>query len=198
VNYRAFYSFFLRLRTAVVTLLSTFHFKKSATLSGAGIKVVFPASLNIRGRLDVGDDFFCGPSLYYSSNDYSVVRIGSSVMFGPFVKVISGNHMLDSVKKHMRYIHEDDPRTKPIVIEDGVWIGAGATILSGAYISEGVVVGSGAVVSSHIPPYCVAVGVPAKKIRRRFTDEQLQVMIGNVSSDYSFEEIILQYRKYLE
>lgn len=194
--YRIYYSFWTRARRAVMTFFSTFHFKRNATCAGDKIKVVSPVSLNVKGRLDVGDCFFCGPNLYYSSNDYSIVKIGDSVMFGPFVKVISGNHTLDSVAKHMRYIHEDDPKTKSIIIEDGVWIGSGATILSGAHISEGVVIGSGAVVSSHIPPYCIAVGVPAKKIRRRFTDDNLKVMLENVCSAYSFESIISQYKKY--
>ena len=53
----------------------------------------------------------------------------------------------------------------PIVIEDGAHIGIGRIIMPGVTIGKGVVIGAGSVVTKDIPPYCVAVGVPAKVIR---------------------------------
>jgi acetyltransferase-like isoleucine patch superfamily enzyme len=52
-----------------------------------------------------------------------------------------------------------------IVIEDDVWIGAGSIILPGVTVGEGAVVGAGAVVTKDVPPYTVAVGVPARPIK---------------------------------
>lgn len=54
---------------------------------------------------------------------------------------------------------------KPIVIQDGAHIGIGTIIMPGVTIGEGAVIGAGAVVTKDIPPYCVAVGAPAKVIR---------------------------------
>jgi acetyltransferase-like isoleucine patch superfamily enzyme len=55
---------------------------------------------------------------------------------------------------------------KDVVIHDHVWIGRGAKILKGAVIGAGSVIGTGAIVAGTIPESCVAVGVPAKVIRR--------------------------------
>lgn len=54
---------------------------------------------------------------------------------------------------------------KPIVIKDGAHIGIGAIIMPGVMIGEGAVIGAGSVVTKDVPPYCVAVGAPAKVIK---------------------------------
>ena len=53
----------------------------------------------------------------------------------------------------------------PIVIEDGAHIGIGSIIMPGVTIGKGSVIGAGSVVTRNVPPYCVAVGVPAKVIK---------------------------------
>ncbi len=60
-------------------------------------------------------------------------------------------------------LYPDDSR--PIVIEDDVWIGANAVILPGVTIGTQSIVASGAVVNRDVPPYTVVAGVPAKKIK---------------------------------
>ena len=54
--------------------------------------------------------------------------------------------------------------TSPVVIEDNVWIGEKVVILKGVRIGEGAVIGAGAIVTHDIPPYSVAVGIPARVI----------------------------------
>ncbi len=61
-----------------------------------------------------------------------------------------------------------------IVIEDDVWIGYGAKILSGVTIGQGAVVGAGAVVTKNVPPYAVVGGVPAKIIKYRFDEDLIK------------------------
>lgn len=58
-----------------------------------------------------------------------------------------------------------------IIVEDDVWIGYGAVILSGVRIGQGAVVAAGAVVASDIPAYAVAGGVPAKVLKMRFPEK---------------------------
>ena len=66
-----------------------------------------------------------------------------------------------------------------IVVEDDVWIGYRATILSGVRIGQGAVVAAGAVVTKDVPPYAIVGGVPAKVIKYRFPqhiiDELLKI-----------------------
>jgi len=54
-----------------------------------------------------------------------------------------------------------------IIIEDGVWLGMGAKVMDGVRIGQGAVIGANAVVTKDIPPYSIAVGVPADVIRKR-------------------------------
>ena len=61
---------------------------------------------------------------------------------------------------------------KPIVIEDDVWIAAGAIILRGVTIGKGAIVGAGAVVSADVPSFAIVVGNPARVIRELTEDER--------------------------
>ena len=69
-----------------------------------------------------------------------------------------------------------------IIIDDDVWIGYGATILSGVHIGQGAIVAAGAVVTKDIPPYAIVGGVPAKVIKFRFESEIIEKLL---KIDYS-------------
>lgn len=69
-----------------------------------------------------------------------------------------------------------------IVIEDDVWIGYGAMIMSGVHIGQGAVVAAGSVVTKNVPAYAIVGGSPAKIIRFRFESEVIEELL-NV--DYS-------------
>lgn len=69
-----------------------------------------------------------------------------------------------------------------IMIDDDVWIGYGAIIMSGVHIGQGAVVAAGAVVTKDVEPYAIVGGVPAKVIRYRFTPELIKALL---KIDYS-------------
>lgn len=69
-----------------------------------------------------------------------------------------------------------------IIIDDDVWIGYGAIILSGVHIKKGAVIAAGAVVSKDVPEYSIVGGVPAKVIKYRFQDEIINQLM---KFDYS-------------
>lgn len=64
-----------------------------------------------------------------------------------------------------------------IIVDDDVWIGYGATILSGIHIGQGAVVAAGAVVTSDVPPYAIVGGVPAEVIKYRFVPEVIEELL---------------------
>lgn len=147
---------------------------------------------HIRGHsnIEIGNNFFCGPHLYLNTNSISNIRIGDDVMLGPFVKIISGNHVLDYRHGPM---NSSPKKTKGhdrgITIESDVWIGTSAIILDGATISEGSVIGAGAVVSRYIPPYCIAKGNPICTTRARFSRKSLIELLAAKSSSLSIHAI---------
>ena len=64
-----------------------------------------------------------------------------------------------------------------IIIEDDVWIGENAVILSGVHIGQGAVIAAGAVVTRDIPPYSIVAGVPAKILRYRFDQDVINELL---------------------
>lgn len=69
-----------------------------------------------------------------------------------------------------------------IVVDDDVWIGYGAVVLSGVHIGQGAIVAAGAVVTSDVPPYAIVGGVPAKILKFRFKSEIIKELL---QVDYS-------------
>ena len=115
-------------------------------------------------------------------------------MFGSGCKVIGGNHNTNWPGGHMLCAPTNNT-DKGIIIEDDVWFGANSMALDGAFVSEGVVVAAGAVVTGFIPPYIVAMGVPANKFKPRFNETDLKIALKN-SSKYSIQEITKIYNYY--
>lgn len=64
-------------------------------------------------------------------------------------------------------------------IGNDVWIGARAVIVGGVKVGDGAVIASSAMVTKDVPPYSVMGGVPAKTISKRFTDEQIELLLSN-------------------
>lgn len=91
------------------------------------------------------------------------VELGARCLIGPGVRIISYQHRFDGRQP----IREQASDALPIRIESDVWVGANAVILAGVCVGEGAVIGAGAVVSRDVPPWGVAVGVPARVVRFR-------------------------------
>lgn len=100
--------------------------------------------------------------------EYNVLRgqggitIGDRVYTAPLVQILAVNHVYSDPT---RPIIEQGITAEGIVIEDDVWIGAGAIITDGVTIGRGAVVAAGAVVTSDVPPHTVVGGVPARVLK---------------------------------
>ena len=76
-----------------------------------------------------------------------------------------------------------------IVIGNDVWIGYEAVVLAGVSIGDGAVIGARAVVAKDMPPYTIVGGVPARTIRRRFSQEVISVLLALKWWDWPTEKI---------
>lgn len=104
----------------------------------------------------VGQNCFINRDVYVRP----FTTIGNHVSIGPFVKLIGDSHEISNVVKRA-----GKSTYKPIVIGDGVWIGAGATVLGGVTLGRGCVVAAGAVVTKNVVPDTIVAGVPARVVR---------------------------------
>ena len=107
------------------------------------------------------DHIKIGNNVYINSNSLLMARGGitieDDVMLAANVQLLSNNH--DEYDRQVLLC-------KPIHIKKGAWIGAGASILPGVTIGEYAIVGAGAIVTKDVGDYQVAVGVPAKIVKK--------------------------------
>lgn len=76
-----------------------------------------------------------------------------------------------------------------IVIGNDVWIGYEAVIMAGVTVGDGAIIGTRAVVTKDVPPYTIIGGIPAKVIRRRFSDDEIARLLELKWWDWPAEEI---------
>jgi len=69
-------------------------------------------------------------------------------------------------------------KTGNVIIGNDVWIGYGVILIAPVSIGDGAVVGAGSVVRGHINPYEIWIGNPAHMVRKRYTDEQIGMLLG--------------------
>lgn len=84
-----------------------------------------------------------------------------------------------------------------IIVGNDVWIGSGVTMADGVTIGDGAIVGAGAFVANDIKPYEIAVGIPAKPVRKRFSEDDISFLLNLRWWDKP-EAWIRNYAKYFE
>lgn len=113
-------------------------------------------------RLTIGDDVAINDNVWI--NAAGGISIGNYVIIGPKSVIHSANHKFDDVDIP---IQKQGHYFKHTVIENDVWLAAAVVVTPGARIGKGSVIGAGSVVVGDIPPYSVAVGVPARVVKSR-------------------------------
>ncbi|MBO3460060.1 acyltransferase [Aetokthonos hydrillicola Thurmond2011] len=114
------------------------------------------------GHITIGEDTYIGPYVCMAGPGF--IRIGKDCMIASHSSLYANNHIFDDPKRPFRV---QGVSTKGIVIEDDCWLGTGVRVLDGVTIGKGSVIGAGSVVTKNIPPYSIAVGVPARVIKSR-------------------------------
>eukprot|EP00388_Colpodella_angusta_P002936 GDKJ01010433.1.p5 GENE.GDKJ01010433.1~~GDKJ01010433.1.p5 ORF type:complete len:225 (+),score=-6.15 GDKJ01010433.1:1187-1861(+) len=114
------------------------------------------------------------------------VSIANKVIF-----ILGGNHHINTLTSYplknflLNIRYEDSFSKGRIVIEDEVWIGFGATILSGVKIGKGAIIAAGTVVTKDVAPYSIVGGNPQKLIRFRFEKDVIEELMKINLADFS-------------
>lgn len=116
-----------------------------------------------------GDNVGIGP---YCSIETDLI-IGNSVLVGGFVGFLARDAHSPLLPGTTMF---DSPRgdRHRIVVEDDVWIGYGAIILSGVTIGRGSIIAAGALVTKNVPRYSIVASPPATVLKQRFLPEQIE------------------------
>jgi len=103
------------------------------------------------------------------------VVIGNNVLMGPDVLIFTTNH--ESARTDIPICMQGNTESKPVVIEDDVWIGARVIILPGVTVRRGCIVGAGTVLTKTFPEYSVIAGNPGKVVKNRLDNEKNELEI---------------------
>ena len=116
-------------------------------------------------------------------DDKTKLNIGNFCSIGPNVWFIpSADHSLNHISTYPYKVNVlgealEGVAKGDIIVEDDVWIGLGATILSGVRIGQGAVIAAGSVVSKDVPPYAIVAGTPAKPLKNRVSDDIISFLL---------------------
>lgn len=123
----------------------------------------------------ISKDLVAGEYSYIGKNSliYPKVTIGRYTMLANEVMIMGSDHYYREAA--LPTIFSGREELKETNIGDDVWIGTRSIVFSGVSIGNGAIVAAGSVVTKDVEPYSVVAGVPAKKIKMRFTPDEIVV-----------------------
>ena len=150
------------------------------------------------GDFTMYNDFVNDPTLFENNNvlyhypiNHDKLQIGKfcSIACGAKFLFNSANHTLSSLSTYPFPLFFEEwglekkdvtnawDNKGDIVIGNDVWIGYEAVVLAGVTIGDGAIIGTRAVVTKNVPPYTIVGGVPAKPIKKRFSEETISALL---------------------
>ena len=162
------------------------------------------------GEYTMYNDFVNDPKLFEKSNVLYQYPINhDKLIIGKFCSIACGakfifnsaNHTLSSFSTYpfpiffeewgldMKNVAAAWDNRGDIVIGNDVWIGYEAVIMAGVTIGDGAIIGTRAVVTKDVPPYAIVGGVPAKPIRKRFSEDTIKMLMELRWWDWPEEKI---------
>ncbi len=126
---------------------------------------------NPAGSITIGSHcYICSHTRIWSA---AQVTVGNRVAISDFVNIHDNDsHPLSASKRHHQLLEifsgsffpMEDVSMAPVVIEDDVWIGFGASVLKGVRIGRGAIIGAGTLVNKDVPEFAIVVGNPARQV----------------------------------
>lgn len=138
---------------------------------------------------------------YPVNGDRLIIGKFCSIACGAKFLFTSGNHSLKSLATYTFHLFFDEwgldagnirdawDNKGDIIIGNDVWIGYEAIVMPGVKIGDGAIIGTRAVVTKDVPPYTIVGGIPAKPIRRRFSDAAIEKLEALRWWDWGYEKI---------
>lgn len=170
VKHRSIGSIIKGIWTHSLSILTMFSFPYQVTV----------ALHRLRG-VKIGKQSHVARGVILDERNPELIEIGKGVAVTSGVMILCHQRDLSEYKPGMYAMHCPFKEGK-VVVKDGAHLGIGSIIMPGVTIGEGAIIGAGSVVTRDIPPYCVAVGAPAKVIKT-FEKKETEKEIKNEDLD---------------
>ena len=138
--------------------IKIFFLKVFGAKIGKGLVIKNNVCIKFPWKLTIGDNVWIGENCWIDNLDY--VSIGNNVCISQGALLLTGNHDYT--------LSSFDYRNRPIVIEDGVWVGAKAVVCPGVKLYSHSILTVGSVATKNMEEYGIYQGNPAKLIRKRY------------------------------
>ncbi|WP_154124400.1 acyltransferase [Grimontia hollisae] len=175
--------YFIRRLRYLFTRLKYFILNKDVKL---GRFVYIGRRVNLSSNIKIGDCSYIGQYTYIGPDVY----IGNFALFSDNINFVGHDHIFSN--STLPVILSGVPSTIQTNIGDDVWLGHGVTVMRGVTIGHGVIVAANSVVTKDIPDYEIWGGIPARKIRDRFSSLEQQEH-SSFLDDYRNGKIKLQH-----
>ena len=148
--------------------------------------------------ISIGDFTYGQPSVY-SWKEGTHLKIGKFCSIAKNVKIfIGGNHNasfcttypFNAFLKSFSDIKGHPLSNGDVVIGNDVWLAADCTIMSGVTIGDGAIIGNKALVTKDVAPYTIVGGIPAKVIKKRFSENEIKKLLEMQWWNWSDEQIV--------
>ena len=168
-------------------------------------------------RISVGDytyyDDFEDVYNFEKNVKYHFDFIGDKLIIGKFCMIASGvtfimnggNHLTETITSYPFAIFgngweqamegKEYPTKGDTIIGNDVWIGYKATIMPGIHIGDGAVVAANSTVTKDVEPYAIVGGNPAREIKKRFSEEQIEKLLEMKWWEWDIERITQHVKK---
>jgi len=127
---------------------------------GSKVCIEKPVRVGYGNNIHIGNGFYANSDCMFLDN--APITFGDNIMIGPGAHFYTPAHPLDSRERHEEVLQF----AKPISVGSNVWIGGRAIIIGGVTVGDGCIIGAGSIVTKDIPPYSLAVGNPARVIKK--------------------------------
>jgi acetyltransferase-like isoleucine patch superfamily enzyme len=182
----------------IYSIILRFNKVKIHPLARITLKSKFEGMNKINRNVVFIDSYLGRGSYINNSSFFTRTSIGGFCSIGSNVKIITGDHPLErNISTHPSFYslrnqagftfsnsqlftevkYADTKNQYCIIIENDVWIGSNVLLLSGVTIKTGAVIAAGSVVTKDVEPYTIVGGIPAKKIKSRFSDDEINYLL---------------------
>lgn len=166
-----------RIKQMLQALKSLYINTRIEDFASSGINCILeqPCKVNNPKNIFIGNDVAIRGMFTFISHTGKLI-IKDHVGISQYFTVVTGNHTikpaLDMWQVDCNHSGKGDIELDTIIEED-VWIGIHVTVMPGVTIGRGSIIGAGSLVTKNIPPYCIAVGVPCRVIKAKYSIEEI-------------------------
>ena len=155
---------------------TAFPLKEQFGSCGTNTIVFYPLRIYSPSSVYLDDNVKISSGLHILNAPGEKVIIKKYTVLAANCTIITNNHKSTcTIPQFLLGASHINDISKNTIINEDVWLGYGVTLMPGVNIGRGCVIGAGSIVTKSIPPYAIAVGSPARIVKKKFTIEQILV-----------------------